>query len=181
MSRRILGAAVLGLLSSLIAHEAMFGGSHAMGGAFSPALLESAAIFGAGFLAVLVLASLVASKDAAVGSVLARRTAQWLPRYPELLAAAGLWFTLGERLEAEHAGPGMVVVVAALAACALLVLAVFKSLVRLLADAVLAIVAPGHARRFFAAVRKTTPAVLAYQAPQLRRPFVRPPPSISQA
>ena len=181
MNRRLLGAAVLGLLSSLIAHEAMFGGSHAMGGAFSQALLESAAVFGAGFLAVLALASLLLSKETAVGSVLARRTAQWLPHFPGLVLSAALWFTIGERLEPEHAGPGGFVIVAALAVSALLVLAVARGFVRALADAVLAVVAPGHALRHLSTAPKYKSVLAPHEAPQLRRRFVRPPPSITAA
>ena len=178
MSRRILGAAVLGLLSSLIAHQALFGGSHAMGGAFSGAILGSAEVLCAGFLTLLALTSLFAAKRVAVGSVLAKRTAELLPRYPELLAFAGLWFTLGERLEAEHAMPGLPFVVAALTLCALVVSAVARWLVRILAHAVLSIVSPGHVLRSLTAIRSATPVVRVYQAPQLRRQFVRPPPSI---
>lgn len=181
MSRRIFGAAVLGLMSSLIAHEALFGGSHAVGGAFNSAILASAEVFGAGFLIVLALTSLFASKQAALGSVLARRTGEVLPRAPELLAFTGLWFTLCERLEAEHAMPGLPFIAAALAICALLVLAVARWFVRILAHAVLAIVSPGHELRSYTAIRHATPVVPAYQPPQLRRLFVRPPPSISAA
>lgn len=152
-----------------------------MGGAFSGAILASAEVLCAGFLTLLALTSLIASKRAAVGSVLARRTAEVLPRYPELLAFAGLWFTLGERLEAEHVMPGLPFVVAVLAVCAFIMLAVARWFVRVLAHAVLAIVTPGHALRSVVAIRHATPVVRVYQPPQLRRLFVRPPPSISAA
>ena len=77
--RKVPGALAVGLLASLAAHTALFGGSHAMGGAYHELFLQAALTIVVG--ACLLFASLAWSgaKSTADGSVLAARLCSRFP------------------------------------------------------------------------------------------------------
>ncbi|MGA8535756.1 MAG: hypothetical protein WB615_16740, partial [Candidatus Tumulicola sp.] len=105
--RGIPGALALGLLASLLAHAALYGGHHAMGGAYHDALSELAGAGGAGFAVLLAALAWTGSRVAADGSILAARLGSRLPAIGPVAAAAGLWFALAERIEPRHGDAGL--------------------------------------------------------------------------
>jgi hypothetical protein len=174
--REIPGALALGLFASLIAHTALFGGGHAMGGAYHDLLVQLASASCLGFALVLGALAWSGSRETADGSVLAARLAGRVPGIAPLVTAAGLWFALGERLEARHADPGLLVSLAVVAATAGAILALVRLGVRRLAGAVIAISRSPFAERASIRVRLLQPAPIARRSPLLRRRFARPPP-----
>ena len=177
--RRFPGAIVLGLLASLFAHAALFGNDHAMGGAYSQTLAQTAIAGCAGLLAFLAALAWLGAKHAADGSVLVRRMATALPSLPAVVAAAGGWFVLGERIEPDHGAAPILLTVLALAAAAWVVRRLVEAVAGLLADAVIAVNSSLFAPRAPYWSRRAAPVPLLRRSPLLRRRFARPPPIAS--
>jgi hypothetical protein len=173
--RQLPGALILGLLASLIAHAAGFGGSHTEAGAYHE-LLSTLALAGAGGALIAAIAAAFGNAGAcAQGSVLASRLCIWIPRVRAVVLAGGAWFALIESLEPAH-GPASLAIVAlamVVAAFALRGLAVVTA--RALAHCVLAVARTAVATRsVFSARRYCAPAIV---TPHLARRIVtRPPP-----
>ncbi len=174
--REIPGALTLGLLASLIAHTALFGGGHAMGGAYHDALVQLAGAGCGGFVLALAALAWTGSRRAADGSVLSARLATRLPALPSLVASAGAWFAIGERIEGRHADAGLLATITVVVLAAAAVLAIGRWLVRRLAGAVIAVSRSPFAERPLIWVRHLQPAPIARRSPLLRRRFARPPP-----
>ena len=174
--RGIPGALVLGLLASLVAHSALYGGGHAMGGAYHSWFLELATAGCFGLLASIAALAWTGSRAAADGSVLAARLSQCLPTGWMVLGAAGLWFALGERIEARHADPNVIITAAVLAVAVWIVSAVARWCVRFLARAAIAIGRAAFAQRSPQWLRRSAPPPMERRSPLLRRRFARPPP-----
>jgi hypothetical protein len=175
--RKVPGALALGLLASLGAHVALYGGEHSMGGGYH-ALLVQAAIAGILSLAVglsaLAWNALGATPD---GTILAARLTDRIPGFAELGAAAALWFGLAEAIEPHHAGAAPLAIVLALAGVVWLVRRIAILAVAILARAVFAISRPGFSARTpsWARRRKTSPPSRPLFG--ARRRFARPPPT----
>jgi hypothetical protein len=174
--REIPSALALGLLASLGAHAALYGGDHAMGGA-AHGLLVELALTGVLGLGIAVAGFLWAgSRHAGDGSILGARLASRLPGWISTSLATGLWFGLGETLEPSHAGQPPMLAALTLLAAAWLLQAVARRAVRLLAEAIVAV----SRNRF--AVREPSWSRIASRAPIARRfllrrrRFARPPP-----
>ena len=174
--REIPGALALGLLASLLAHTALYGGEHAMGGAYHELLVQIAAVGSLGFVTLLGALAWTGSRGTSDGSILAVRLAARLPRLAPVAAAAAFWFALGEHIEASHSGAVQVLTVIFLVAAAWLLRALGRGAVRLLAGAVIAISRSPFAGRTPVWVRHARQAPIACRSPQLRRRFARPPP-----
>lgn len=174
--RGIPGAVVLGLLASLVAHSALYGGTHAMGGAYHGWLLELAVAGCFGLLASFAALAWTGSCAVLDGSVLATRLSERLPGGWWVFAAGSLWFTLGERIEPHHADAGSLVSLVVLAVAAWGVFALARWCVRLLADAVIAIATAAFAQRSPRWLRRAAPAPIVRRWPVPRRRFARPPP-----
>jgi hypothetical protein len=174
--RGIPGALVLGLLASLVAHSALYGGGHSMGGAYHAWFLDLAAAGCLGMLASIAALAWTGSRGVADGSVLAARLAERLPGGWPVFIAAGLCFAIGERIEARHADAGLLAVVALLALAAWAALALARWCVRLVAGAVIAIARTAFAARSLQWLRRSLPAPIVRRSPLLRRRFARPPP-----
>jgi hypothetical protein len=174
--RKVPGALALGLLASLAAHAALYGGGHAMGGAYNAAIVQAAF---AGTLALLLgFAALAwsASGGAADGSVVAARLRQVIPGITAILAAALLWYAAAEALEPHHGGaPG-------LAALPLLVLTAWisRQLARwaaeTLAHAVIAVTRLSFSPRTPSWNRPSHVRIAPRRPRGARRRFARPPP-----
>jgi hypothetical protein len=175
-ARGIPGALALGLLASLIAHTALYGGDHAMGGAYHEILIQFVSVGCGGFLVVLAALAWTGSGATADGSVLAARLTEKVPGVPVLAASAGLWFALGERIEPRHADAGLAVTLVVVFAAAWSLLTLVRWGVRRLAGAVIAISRAPHAERSFLWIRHLQPAPIPRRSPLLRRRFARPPP-----
>jgi hypothetical protein len=174
--RKVPGALAAGLLASLAAHTALFGGSHAMGGAYHELFLQAALtiVVGAGLL----FASLAWSgaRLTADGSILAARLCS---RFPSIGAVAGsslLWYVAGEALERKHAGPPVAVVLLILALAAWLVTRLGSGLARLLARAVLTIARVAFSPRLPIWNHRAESRPIFRRVPLARRRFARPPP-----
>jgi hypothetical protein len=174
--RKVPGALALGLLASLGAHAALYGGEHAMGGDYHGLLVQVAI---AGVLSLLVGLSALAWSAAGVtpdGTVLAARLHERLPGLAPLGAAATLWFGIAEAIEAHHAGAAPLAILLALTAVAWIV-----RRVAIFAVAVLASVVFTVARLAFSARtprwarRPRTPALRRFFFGARRR-FARSPP-----
>lgn len=174
--RGIPGALVLGLLASLVAHSALYGGGHSMGGAYHAWFLDLAAAGCFGLLASIAALAWTGSRAAADGSVLAARLGERLPGCWAVFAATGLWFALGERIETRHADASLLAVVAVLALAAWAALTFARWCVRVLAGAVVAIARTAFAARLPQWLRRSLPAPIVLRSPLLRRRFARPPP-----
>lgn len=174
--RKVPGALALGLLASLGAHSALYGGEHAMGGDYHAVVVEIAI---GGILALLVGLGALAWSAAGLtpdGTVLASRLNDRLPGFAALAGATALWFGIAEALEPHHAGAAPVATVLALAAVAWIVRQIAVFAVAFLARVVFAI-----ARFAFSA--RTPSWAPRQRRPAPRRPlfgtrrrFARPPP-----
>jgi hypothetical protein len=174
--REFPGALALGLLASLGAHTALYGGSHEMGGAFHSELVTVAAAALGGFLVAFGALAWTGSRHAADGSVLAARLAGRLPGLAPVLIATAACFALGERLEPAHAVTAFWPLVAAIVASAALLLLLARAAIKTLAGAIVAISRPAYAARTPVWLRRAAPVFAVAPAPSLRRRFARPPP-----
>ena len=174
--REIPGALALGLLASLVAHTALYGGDHVVGGAYHSLLFELATAGAGAFVALLAALAWTGSRLAAQGSVLSARMGSRLPGLGPLIASTGLWFSLIERAESDHWAAGILVTVVCLVAAAWSLLMLARGAARLLAGAVIAIFRAPSAARTPAWLRAEPPRPLARRSPPLRRRFARPPP-----
>ncbi|MEO6836600.1 MAG: hypothetical protein ABI231_11950 [Candidatus Tumulicola sp.] len=174
--REIPAALALGLLASLAAHTVLYGGEHAMGGAYHDLLLQVAAAGSVGFVALLGTFALTGSHGPADGSILGARLASRLPGLGSLAASAAMWFALGEHVEAAHSGTGLLLTVVVLVAAAWSFLTLAHRAVRLLANAIIAIARLPFAARTPLRVRPARRVPIARRSPLLRRRFARPPP-----
>lgn len=175
--RQLPGALILGLLASLAAHAAGFGGSHTEAGAYHE-LLSILAFAGAGgALVAAIFAAFGNCGNCVQGSVLAARLCTWIPRARAVALSGGVWFTFIESLEPAHGPASFIIIaltmlVAALAGRGLAVLAA-----RVLATCAIAIARIATApRAVFFARRYQAPAIV---TPHLARRIVtRPPPRV---
>jgi len=174
--REFPGASILGLLASLVAHAAIFGGAHAMGGAYHGALLQLALAGSLGMCTAFAALAWGEAGQVTDGSVLAARLGERLPALPTLLLATSFWFALGERIEPEHAAASLLLTVVSLVVSAALLWLVTRHALRLLVAVVFTVSRPPFAGRVPAWARRRQPPPTARRSPLLRRRFPRPPP-----
>ena len=175
--RKVPGALALGLLASLAAHAALYGGSHAMGGSYHPLLLELALLGGATLLALFGSLAWTESSRASDGSILAARLRERLPGLVGTLTATALWFAAAEAVEPHHDTASPLAMLVALATAGWLVSWLSRTLVALLAGAVIAVRRHGFARRTPLWKRRFYTLVVVACIACARRLFARPPPN----
>jgi hypothetical protein len=181
VNSRAPGAFILGLLASLVAHAAIFGGGHAMGGAYHGALLQLAV---AGSLGMgVAFAALVWGGAGHVtdGSILAARLGERLPALPAILGATSIWFALSERIEPAHAAASLPLTLLSLVASAVLLRVIARYALSLLVGAAFAIGRAPFSRRAPAWARRAQTTPIMHRSPLLRRHFARPPPIAATA
>lgn len=174
--RELPGALVLGLLASLAAHAVIFGGEHAMGGAYNGLLVQLAFVGSLGMSAAFAAVAWGAAGRVADGSVLAARISERLPAPPALLGATCLWFVLAERIEPEHAAASVLLTLLCLVVSAVLLGVVARFSLRLLVRVTFAVSQSPFSERVPAWVRRTQQRPITRRSPLLRRHFARPPP-----
>ena len=174
--REFPGALILGLLASLVAHAAIFGGDHAMGGPYNGLLLQLALVGSLGMSAAFAALAWGGAGAVAEGSVLAARIGDRLPAFPALLGATCLWFALAERIEPEHAAASLLVTVLCLVVSAVLFGIAARFILRLLVGVTFIVSRPRFSGRVPAWIRHTQPRPIKLRSPLLRRRFARPPP-----
>jgi hypothetical protein len=173
--RQLPVALILGLLASLVAHAAGFGGRHTEAGDYHE-LLSILAFAGAGgALVAAVCAAFGNSGTCAQGTILATRLCTWIPGAGAVALAGGMWFAFIESLEPAH-GPASFIIIALamlVAALALRGLAVLTA--RALATCAIAIARIAAAPRVIFYIRRyAAPAIV---TPHFARRIVtRPPP-----
>jgi len=178
-ARELPGAVALGLLASLLAHTAAYGGGHAMGGAYHTALVAGAAGGALGALIAALSLAWASAGRALDGSILAARLRAGLPSWPLLTLAATAWFAFGETLEAHHDGVAIPLVAAALVASAYVVLFFARMALSFLAAIVIAIRVDAFAPRLSTWQRLTLlPAPVPRHLLRADRRYARPPPSV---
>ncbi|MBV8066708.1 MAG: hypothetical protein JO113_01940 [Candidatus Eremiobacteraeota bacterium] len=173
--RKVPGALALGLLASLAAHAGIYGGEHAMGGAYHELIVQLTL---AGGISLLVFFAALAwgESAAADGSVLAARLRERLPGLGAVFAAAALCYIASEALEPHHAAAPPIAALLALAAAAWLVLRLASGLARVLASVVIAIWSPPFAPRAPSWKRQVRRRPSLRRILVTRRRFARPPP-----
>lgn len=173
--KEVPGALALGLLAALAAHSATFA-DHAMGGAYHDALLAIVAFALMASLSFVVSFAWKGAGRILDGSVLASCLRQWLPRWPALAAAAALWFTLGESIEAHHASAPTFLVILALAMAAWLILALARAIISTIAAIAIAIRSAGYAPHVPTWPRRAPAVFIARSLLRSAQRYVRPPP-----
>lgn len=175
--RKVPGALALGLLASLVAHGALYGGEHSMGGGYHGVLLQLAAVVS---LSLVIFFGFLAWSNARVavnGSVLAARLAERLPGFGSLFTAATLWYTAAEYVEPHHAGAFWLAVPLVIAAVSWLIQRCCRYALMLLADAIIAVLRRDFAPRTPVWVKQPAIAPVERRVSHCRRRFARPPPT----
>jgi hypothetical protein len=161
------------------AHAALFGDGHAMGGAYHALLVQGALAVAVSLGAFFTALAFTQSGATADGSVVASRLRARLPDAGAVIACAGLWYTLAEAVEPQHAAVSPILAIALLAASACLVLRLAVAAARAIAAAVFAICHAAFAPRL--PLRRRRPRLRPLQRRPLlaRRRFARPPPIVA--
>jgi hypothetical protein len=173
--RKVPGALALGLLASLAAHALLYGGEHAMGGAYHALLVQAALAGGVSLLAFFGALAWSESR-AADGSVLAARLRERLPGLTSILPAAALWYAAAEAIEPHHADASPIASLLSLAVAAWLVLRLASWIVDALAGAVIAVLRASFSPRTPTWKRRPRSRPILRRALRARRLFARPPP-----
>jgi hypothetical protein len=174
--RKVPGALALGLLASLAAHAALFGGEHAMGGTYHALLVQAALGTAVSLLVFFGALAWTESANAAQGTVLAVRLRERLPGLASTAAATLLWYSAAETIEPHHAGASPLAAALILVAAAWLVLRLAGATVDVLSGAVIAILRLSFAPRTPWWRRRSAARPLARRPLLTRRRFARPPP-----
>jgi hypothetical protein len=180
--RQFPAAAILGLLASLAAHAASYGGDHQAGGAYHSTLVLLALAGVGGFVASVAALAWFGVRRHADGSILAAALRPMVPPIAGLAVSAGLWFGAIEGLESPHAWHASLVVVALfLIAASLLINLASRALVRAIAAIVVAIARAPFARRPVCYRRRFAHRSSARRTCFVYRRFARPPPGVMLA
>jgi hypothetical protein len=177
--RQLPGVAILGLVASLLAHVASYGGNHEAGGAYHTTL-ELLALGGAGaFLASVAALAWLGIRRHADGSILAAALRPLVPPTAALAISASLWFAAIESLEPEHLWHASILVIAlCLVVASLLVALMARALVRAVAAVVFAIARDPFLRRPTCYRRRFAHRSSARRTEFVYRRFARPPPGL---
>ncbi|MGA7356346.1 MAG: hypothetical protein WA431_08225 [Candidatus Cybelea sp.] len=174
--RKVPGALALGLLASLAAHAALFGGTHVMGGAYAGLLAQAASAGCFGLVLCFAALAWSGSRLTAEGTILAARLRERLPGAPALFTCASLWYMAAEAVEPHHAGVAPAVAVITLAVAAWLSLRLARAVVGALALAAIAIQKTTFTPRTPSWKRRLRLRPIRRRAPLAHRRFARPPP-----
>ncbi len=175
--REALGALALGLLASMVAHAAGYGGGHAMGGSYHEALVAAATVAALGSALMGGAVAWAGAGRILEGSILAGRLRLYLPRWPAIFAAAVLWFSLAEHLEPKHDAASPILLVVALALAAWLLLALAKGALSILAAIAIAVRTTRFAPRVPARLLRLQPAPRVRAQLHATPRYARPPPA----
>jgi hypothetical protein len=173
---KVPGALALGLLASLAAHAALYGGDHAVGGAYHALVLQIALAGALGFVALVGALAWTQSGSSANGSVLAVRLRERLPGIGSVIPAAAAWFVAVEAIEPHHTGAPAIALLAALAAASYGALRLAHAITNALARAAFAIAREAFAPRAPAWRRRPRGRLIARPSLATCRRFARPPP-----
>jgi hypothetical protein len=177
--RKVPGALALGLLTSLAAHAAIYGGDHAMGGSFHGPLVEAGLVGAFGLLVLFAALAWSESAWIADGSVVATRLRDRLPSFLSILLAGTSWFAIGEGIEPHHRLASPLALALALAVASWLLRRLARGVADLLARAAVTVSRIPFAGRAPLWNRRERARPLARREFATRRRFARPPPPIA--
>jgi hypothetical protein len=176
--RGLPGALAFGLLGSFLAHTALYGHEHAMGGAYHEILRSMVLAAVGGFGAALGGLAWFTAGQYSNGSVLATRLSTQLPPLWLLSTAAFGWFTFGESIEGHHPDPSFATTLTIIILTAWLLLLGLRAALRVLAAIVVAIKTIAFASREPVwSIHPALPPIVS-EANHRFRLFARPPPSV---
>lgn len=177
--RKVPGFLTLGLLASLTAHAALFGGRHAVGGAYHAIVLPIALAAALGFVAFVAALAWTQSRSATDGSILAARLRERLPNVASVIAASAILYVAVEAVEPHHAGAPALVLLAVLATASYVVLRLAHSITAALARVTIAVSRASFSPNAPAWRRRARGRVIVRRVLNSRRRFARPPPIAS--
>jgi hypothetical protein len=175
--RRVPATLALGLPAALLGHALLFGSDHEVGGPVHGLLVGLGFALCAGILAFFA-ALAWRGNGAADGSVLASRLRDCLPGVATIFIAAASYFTLFESFEQTHAVNGVPTTLALLLFASWSVRELARFAIRLIAEAVIAVVRFRYAARAANWPIRTRPIFVFVPNPATRRRFARPPPTM---
>lgn len=179
--RKVPGALALGLLASLIAHAAVYGGDHAAGGNYHLLLLEIAAAGALALTAAALLTGWSGARSAVNGSVLAARLTARLPGFVPLLTATVVCYATIEFLEPHHGDASFLGAGLCLTVASWIVATLCRWFCAVIAATMLLIAGSVFAARTFAWFVYRTAAPVPRRILCAHRRFARPPPTGSFA
>jgi len=174
--RKVPGALALGLLTSLSAHAALYGNGHVMGGAYHGLLIQAALAGAVGLALFFGALAWDGSRSVADGTVLGARLRERLPNIGVLLISASGWYAITEAVEPHHADSAPLVTIGAIVLIASLVLKASRTVVDVLADAVIAVLHAAFISRTPSWNRRPQSRPVLRKIALVRRRFARPPP-----
>lgn len=174
--QKLPGALALGLLASLAAHAALFGGEHTVGGSYHGMLVQVALTVVLGFGALLGALAWAQSGNSSDGSVLAVRLRERLPGFLGIIVSTAMWYVAIEAIEPHHAAAPAIALIAALAAVSYVVLRLARAIADTFARVVIAIFRSPFSPRTPAWQRRPRVRPIARLTIPTRRRFARPPP-----
>jgi hypothetical protein len=175
-ARELPGALALGLLASLAAHGAAYGGGHSIAGPYHAELFGLAAALGFCSLAACAALAFLGAGHVASGSVLAGRLGRYLPGPFPLLGLTCAWFAITERVEPHHAQAPVVSLVFFVVVASLAVRELSRALLTALARVVIGVRARSFAKHTDVWVRRVAPVLPASSLLLVARSYARPPP-----
>jgi hypothetical protein len=174
--RKVPGCLALGLSASLAAHAALYGGEHAIGGAYHALLVQIALAAALGFVGLVGALAWTQSGNSTDGSVLAARLRDRLPGLGSIIAAATACYAGVETVEPHHAGVSGIALLAALAVASYAALRLAHAITDAFARAVIAISRTSFSPRAPAWNRRPRGRLIPRRSFLTRRRFARPPP-----
>jgi len=174
--RKVPAAVALGLLASLAAHAAIFGGEHSVGGAYHALLVQAAFAGSVGLLVALASLAWAGARYVSDGSILAARLASRLPGFGWIAASGALWLGLAEGIEPHHAGALPLAVPVVLAAAAWAMGRLCRLALALISTVVVVVSKTAFAPRTPPWIRHAFARPLPRRRIFARRRFARPPP-----
>lgn len=174
--RKVPGTLTLGLLASLAAHAALYGGGHAMGGSYHGLLVEAAL---AGLLGLVAFFGGLAwgeTGSTSDGTILATRLRERLPGGTAVLLSAAVWYVIGESIEPGHAAASITGSLIALLGASLAVAWFARVITRAIARAVVAVANTAFSPRTPSWQRRARGAPARRRLLHTHRRFARPPP-----
>lgn len=180
-AKQFTGAAILGLVASLMAHTVAFGRGHVMGAAYHQAFLGLAGLALAAFIGAAISLAWSASGRISEGSILAARLRAGLPRWPSLCASTTAWLLLVEAVEPRHDAAPVLLLIGAIVLASLVVLTAVRGLLAVLARIAVAVRSAKFAGRTQSWPLRFAPVPRAHRLLRARRLYTRPPPEYSVA
>lgn len=174
--RKLPGCIVLGLLASLTAHAALYGGEHSIGGVYHGLVMRFALAAALALVALVAAFAWIESGNSSEGSVLAARLRERLPGFVGILAAAAMWYAGIEAMEPHHAGASGIALIVALAAASYAALFGARAVAGALARAVITIFRASSSPRQPLWHRRQPGRLVPRRSFLTRRRFARPPP-----